>query len=297
MSPGGVRALRWLAALVPIAALLLVLHAVSPSLRTRYRASRLPDGYENVGRYGPYFVFARPENDAAPWAGEILQHFTDEMLARYGDALGLRPAESRYEVYVFDDHADLAEYSRDELGSDMEYNGGFYLRSLRALGVVGRRSPIELVRPLFHEATHMMLDTWTRGSGHEWSRWFEEGVATYFEESSVEDGRLRLGGYDERAARRVVGAIENGRWIPVSALIGAPGSAYESEDNWLYYRESALLVHWLLEGEGGAQRERFFSYFEEERAPGPVGPSAFARVVGEPDDVDERLRAHALSLE
>lgn len=296
MSAGRALLLRWGAGAGVLLLLLLVLHFLAPPLRVKFRERTLPGGYENVGIFGPFLLFARPDNQAAKDAVAILDRFTSAVVAEYGGPLHLKPGGDRTEVIVFSDQSDLEVFGREELGSDFEYNGGFYLPAWRTIGVVGSAYPAQLVGPLAHEGTHMMLDFWVDASGPDWSRWFDEGVATYFEASDFRGPGIRLGGVKSGILRRAREAVAANAWPPLEKLFAAPAAAWESEENGLYYSEAAMLVHLLLEGRGGALRERFFAWYEVERRPGPVSPEEFARVVGPLDEVEAALREHVRSL-
>lgn len=293
MSPGSVRALRISAVVLPLAALFLALHFLSPTLRVLHRESTLPAGYGHVGRFGRYEVFARPENGAAAGAGRILDNFSESVLREYGGALRLSPPDTGFHVLVFSTHDDLVEYAAEEMSSDFRYFGGFYRPLWRAMGVIGAGDPREIARPLFHEGTHMILDTWAGGTGHEWSRVLNEGLASYFEWSRIDrNGEVRLGGLEEERVLRLREDLESGVWVPVRDLLVAGEAEFGSVENWRYYGEAALLVHFLLEGDGGLRRDRFFAWFEREREPGPAGPSGFVETVGDPSEIDALLRRY-----
>jgi hypothetical protein len=279
--------LRFLVVAVPVVLVVGILNLVGPGVRTARLASHLPDGYEVLRDDLPdYVIYGRPGSETASRAGEILSRFTRAVLDGYGEMFGLTPPDSRFLVVVFASHDDLAEYGRDHLGADFERNGGFYLPANRTLAVIDQGSFEDLIRALFHEGTHLLLDTWVRGEGHDWSLWLNEGLATWFEESSIRGERVRLGGVGERTRTQLLGALAEGKWIPVPDLLAADPEDFRSEGNYLYYAGSCLLVDFLIRRE----RRAFAEYFAEERKSGPVRPGAFERIVGDPKEIDGRLR-------
>jgi hypothetical protein len=85
------------------------------------------------------------------------------------------------------------------------------------------------------------------------------------------------------------GALRAGKWVPVARLLAAVPGDFRGRENGLYYAGSGLLVDYLMQPEN---RDRFRRYFEAERRPGPVRGDDFRRLVGDPAEVDVRLRAH-----
>jgi hypothetical protein len=290
------RLLRIGVVVVPVTLIILLFHFVGPTLQTEHRLRTLPAGYESPGRYGPIVLFARPDNQAARAAAAILARFLTAVEDEYADAFHLRPVTDRMELVVFSNQEDLERFGRSALGSDFQYNGGFYLADGRTIGVVGDGNPRQLVRPLFHEGTHLILDSWVEGGGHEWSRWFDEGLASYFQASRIRSDRIRLGGVSETSILEARQALREGRWPSLSDLFDAPSDVWTGPDNWLYYSKASLLVEYLADGEGGALRSRFLDWFENERRPGPVGAWDFSRIVGDPASIDAALVRHVRAL-
>lgn len=290
MSPRTIRILRIGVFVVPVVVVLLLLHHLRPGLQTAYRAAGLPDGYGLVAETGNYVLFGRPGNEAAARAGAILSDFTDRVKSEFGESMKLEPASARFDVIVFTSHADFRRYGKAKLGEDLEKNGGFYLPAAGALAVIDNGDFTDLVTALFHEGTHMMLDTWVKGTDHSWSLWLNEGIATWMEGSRVERDRVLVGGVPPRMVAQLREDMARGAWVPVEELLAATPQRFMYERNRSYYAGSCLLVDYLLRGEGGAKREEFFQYFEAERRPGPVGPYEFRDRFGEPSELDAVLQ-------
>ncbi len=297
MSPAGVRKLRVAAVVLPVFAFILILHFLAPGLRTRHRVGTLPEGYVSIESGGPYEFFARPENRTAREAGRMLTGFRRALFREYGREFSLVERDARFQVIIFSDHEDLRAFGEGHLGSDFARNAGFYIPDWQAMGIVGDGDPANLKRPLLHEGMHMILDVFVKGGGHEWSRWFDEGLATYFEASSVSPGgKVRLGGTNPQLLSVLREDIRSGRALSMDDLITAGDAEFEGERNLSYYATSALFIHLMLEGGGGRMRDRFFNYFEAERSPGPVAPGTLAREIEDPAALDLRLREYVLRL-
>ncbi len=290
--------MRVLAVLLPLTGIFVALHFLAPALRSSYREGTLPNGYRSVRIDGPYEIFARQGSTAAPLIGRVLESFRKALFLQYRHELRLADRRNaRFQVIVFSSHDDLTAFARGHLGSDFERNAGFYIPDWQAMGIIGDRRREEILRPLLHEGMHMILDVFVEGGGHDWSRWLDEGLATYFEASTVaRSGRVRLGGFDPAHLSVLLEDHAMGRALPVADLLTAGGGEFEGEKNHSYYATSALLVHLLLEGRAGKLRRKFFDYYEIERRPGPVAPGAFAEFIGDPADLDRMLRVHLLRL-
>jgi len=281
--------LRVVALVVPVAALLALLHFLGPGLREARLTAELPDGYEAIRERPGYVVYGHRDSETAMHAADLLSRFTEAVRGQFDGLLRLEPPVVRADVIVFRSHGDLSEYGKARFDTDFDRNGGFYMPADRVLAVIGRSDFTEMMRALFHEGTHLMLDTWVAGSDHDWSRWLNEGFATWFEDSRFTEEGVRLGGVRRRSVDLLRRAVEAGKWVPVSRLLGATAEDFRGMKNGLFYAQSGLLVDFLMQPE---QRERLTAYIEAERRPGPVRDGVFARLVGDPEDVDAELRRY-----
>ena len=110
--------------------------------------------------------------------------------------------------------------------------------------------------------------------------WFSEGIAVYCELSNVSSGRLVPSPRDETISKRFREAFSPGEKISPGLFLRAPRKEFEGEENSTYYYGSYLLVYFLLHGEQGKYRERFFRYFQEEQKEGPCPIPVFWDVMG-----------------
>jgi len=286
-----VRLLRVAAVVIPVTALLVAFHFLGPDLRRARLVADLPAGYVVLRDRPEYVIYGHRDSETAEHAAEVLSRFTGAMTARFGDVLHLEPSRARFDVIVFRSHDDLSDYGKARFDTDFDRNGGFYLPADRVLAVIGRRDFEGMMRALFHEGTHLMLDMWVAGTGHEWSLWLNEGLATWFEDSRFTEDGIHLGGVAPGSAEFLRSALAAGKWVPLTRLLAATPEDFRGTENGLYYAESSLLVDFLMRRKN---RDGFIEYFEAERRPGRVRPGVFRRIIGDPDEIDGRLRGHLL---
>lgn len=151
---------------------------------------------------------------------------------------------------------------------------------------------------MLHEGAHQLA---REVMGFKRARWSDEGLASYFGSSRVDDAGLQPGTFDPNAypiwwlpqfrfSGDVTADARDGRIIPLRALIedtGPPRAAYVN----LYYIEYWSLAHFLLHGEGG----RHARGFERLLANGATLPD-FEREIGPVEQVQAAWYAHLLAL-
>lgn len=284
-----VRLLRVAAVAIPVVALLVLFHYLAPGLRRARLTAELPAGYGVIREQPEYVVYGDRSSETARHAAEVLGRFTEAVRGQFGELLKLAPPRIRCDVIVFRSHDDLSDYGRERFDTDFDRNGGFYLPADRILAVIGRRDFTGMMRALFHEGTHLMMDTWVKGTDHDWSLWLNEGLATWFEDSRFTARGVRLGGVQPESVEMMRRAIEAGKWVPVPRLLAATAGDFRGTENGLYYAQSGLLVDFLMQAEW---RERLAAYLDAERRPGPVRPGTFERRVEDPHTMDDRLRRY-----
>ena len=143
-------------------------------------------------------------------------------------------------------------------------------------------------RALFHEYTHWVTYRSARGPI---ATWISEGLAELYSTTEF-SGRTRasLGAASARAI-----ALQQGRWLPIAALISDDGAArYLSSPGTaeLFYAESWALVHYLVVGQRGVRAGQLQDFLTA-RAGGVSSRQAFeAAFRTTPDKLDILLRAY-----
>jgi hypothetical protein len=176
---------------------------------------------------------------------------------------------------------------------------GEYIPASRILSVPCERMSGHLPVPIvIHEAVHMLDYERIYPLGVRPSKWFEEGLATYFGFSqidsrlNIEPGDIRRSGtlvtgrvrvqFDPRTPlREYIKRIEDGEPVPLRTLLAsrAGDSLWSGDRAVLAYGASWTLVHFLVHGGKGAYRAAFGEYARAE-ARGEGGDGTFLRLFG-----------------
>ncbi len=218
----------------------------------------------------------------------------------------LRPFNQRILVYAFARNSDHDRLYRIwQPGKAAATAGGApgpageYIAASRILAIPCEEMQGHLPIPiLIHEAIHMLDYERVYGTGVEPSRWFEEGLATYFGFSQI-SGQLRIEPGDIRRSGTIVSGevlmqfdpraplrdyhrkIADTEPVPLRALLAAGplDPLWQSGHSAVGYGAAWTLVHFLKDGAKGRRRPAFVEYARLE-ARGEGGPAAFERLFG-----------------
>jgi hypothetical protein len=270
--------LKLAAAIVPIVLLVAAMHFLLPGLAQRREQERLGPGYV-LAETERLRIWLPRETPIAPLLAEAFERYTDALYAEYGEPLSLEPLEAKTKItlLVFASHDDLVAYASGKMRQDLSHAEGFYDPVSWSIAVTLRPLP-PLLAVLFHEATHLLMD---RSAGRaEWSPWLAEGLAVFFERSTVAEDAVRPGGVSRSAAADVAARARRRLHVPLRDLIAGEPEVFRSERAALCYREAGLLVAYLLRDAPAARREAFLRYYDLERQPGPPPPGALEDHLG-----------------
>ncbi|MBS1792547.1 MAG: tetratricopeptide repeat protein [Acidobacteria bacterium] len=113
---------------------------------------------------------------------------------------------------------------------------------------------------IYHEYTHFLIDN-TLGRTSV-PPWFNEGMAEFYERFEIEnDRRVTLGAVNENH----LAFLRQNRLIPFETFFAVDYYSLNKQSKTnaeLFYAQSWLLVHYLLESDGGAKRERLSRFVE-----------------------------------
>jgi len=151
----------------------------------------------------------------------------------------------------------------------------------------------EAVHQLNHETAHLALP-----------RWANEGLASYFSTSRVENGEIRLGEPDMNsyplwwlAELGPAGALDEDiaarRIIPLRALLTESGGPPLDTHFNSYYLHWWSLVHFLMEYSGGRYRGPFLDLLRGGR---PLSIELFAEGIGAPETLEREWHQHFKTL-
>lgn len=264
--------------LAPLALALAAMHFLLPGCARRREAALLGGNYtsQDIGRFR--IVEPRGSCLAAAIAADM-EAFTAALYAEYGRALSLHPLADRITIRLFATKEDFEHFAGARIRQDVSHAEGYYDPVSWSIAIA-LLSDEEPRTTLFHEATHLLMAR-SAPLGHpDWSPWLSEGMAVFFENSTVGGREPRLGGADRSSAAHVLALARQGRHVPLRRLVGGDDALFHSEAASLCYAESGLLVAYLLTGAGRPAREAFLRYTAFERQPGPTPPGTLENYLG-----------------
>jgi tetratricopeptide (TPR) repeat protein len=113
---------------------------------------------------------------------------------------------------------------------------------------------------IFHEYTHFLIDNSLGRSNI--PPWFNEGIAEYYEQFLIEnDQKVTLGGLNQ-AHLQLLG---RSRLIPFESFFAVDYYTLHKQTEQsaqLFYAQAWALLHYLLQGNGGAKRAQFGKFVE-----------------------------------
>ncbi|MCA8977878.1 MAG: hypothetical protein KDC98_24340 [Planctomycetes bacterium] len=192
-----------------------------------------------------------------------------------------------------DSEAALGYYSPQTKVGHFYYDEEFYAGDMTLL-----------FETFYHEGAHQMFDlrlkaAWRGRADEQPLHWVEEGTSVYLESLVMEgEGRKRKGRFgtlidDDLGTALELAATDN--------LMPSADFAHMSGEEWNAYGggypHAALVVHWLLEADGGKRRKAAMELLLAERQHGGLRKGTFFELVGmEPADVDAALKAYAADI-
>jgi PPIC-type peptidyl-prolyl cis-trans isomerase-like protein/TonB-like protein len=216
----------------------------------------------------------------------------------------MRPFKEKILVYAFarkQDHERLRGIWDSTSGSPSVPSAaaGEYVASSRLLAISCEETQGHLPVPvLVHEAIHMLDAERIYAAGAQPSKWFEEGLATYFGFSrmtgalQISAGEIRRSGtivsgevrmqFDPRSPlREYHRRVAETEPVPLRRLVSAGLSdpLWRGGDSAIGYGAAWTLVHFLEDGARGRRRAAFQDLARLE-ARGEGGPDAFERIFG-----------------
>ncbi|HEV8701483.1 MAG TPA: hypothetical protein VGV60_09465 [Candidatus Polarisedimenticolia bacterium] len=234
--------------------------------------------------------------------GQVVEAAVRAHEAFWSPLVPLRPFNQQVLVFAWarqGDHDRLHRLWAPGRKPEIWSYAGEYIPASRILSVPCEAMRGHLPIPiLIHEAIHMLNYERTYQAGVRPSKWFEEGLATYFGYSqiggqlSIEPGSIRRSGtivagdvmlqFDPRSPLNdYLKRIRDEGAIPLRPLLTArAGDPFWSGGRGdLAYNASWTLVHFLLHGDKGRYKAPFLEYARAEAA-GEGGIETFAGLFG-----------------
>ena len=171
-------------------------------------------------------------------------------------------------VYLFRHAADYHRYLAGR-GVHADHSGGMFFQGgvqgdALATWVTGR-DPAVTLRVLQHEGFHQFAAARLGRLPH----WVNEGLAQYYEDAPLVDGRLFVGELDADRLAGLRAALLAGEAWPLPAMLASEGSTWidllhrDPERSRTLYAQSWSLVYFLIHAEGGRYREAFLNYLRQ----------------------------------
>lgn len=162
-----------------------------------------------------------------------------------------------------------------------------------------------LFETFWHEGAHQMFDLrWRapyRGRADNAPLvWVEEGFAVFLESLVVADDRgrrrARFGTVVDDDLATAIAAAAAGELMPMADFAHLDADAWD--EYVLGYPHAALLVHWLLTGDGGRRAAKAFELLLAERQTAGLRKGTLFDLLGlDAAAVDAALRAHAATID
>ncbi len=211
---------------------------------------------------GHYQVLAQ---SGLPMASQV-NGFMNEMLRHYSRYFSNWTFKDASRVIVFENLADFRAYAQSSIGvTHFGVTGYCHLKTDEEGNTFYELVTFEhprLWQVLAHEGFHQFI-------GYELGDavpvWLNEGMAQYFENSSVKAGRLIPGGVDPVKLAGTQALLRSGQMPPVPELLAMNRATFYANSS-LTYPMSWALVHFLMNRDGANfQSSHFRRYLQDLR--------------------------------
>ncbi|MEM6749546.1 MAG: DUF1570 domain-containing protein [Planctomycetota bacterium] len=188
-------------------------------------------------------------------------------------------------LYLLRTHEDYLAFMASH-GIDARNSGGmfFVTHTLHGLATWTQGpSRDRTFRVLQHEGFHQFAFV---ALGPRLPVWANEGVAQYFEDAVVIDGRMRTGQGSPERLRRAQGAIRDGKTLPLTELLALSPEQWtrtlrrDRAESGVLYAQAWSFAWFLIHGDQGAHTDKFLQYLArvaEGQEPALAMHNAFGR--------------------
>lgn len=209
-----------------------------------------------------------------------------EYTRRFRDLVGRVSDRQKQNLYLFASRDDYISQMA-EFNISAENSGGMFFVSGDNNGLatwVEERSNRSVIQVLQHEGFHQFANKYI---GTNLPVWVNEGLAVYFEQAIMVEGRLRLGIAEPHRIDSIQGAVEDGDAIPILDLITMTSQQWHanmgvSQLANLQYTQSWSICYFLIHGKDG-RYQRAFNRYLELVASGRSSERAFEQAFGTDD--------------
>ena len=178
-------------------------------------------------------------------------------------------------VYLFNGEKDYAHYVERLFNEKPISPFGYYVPSEQRLVMDIRTGGGTLV----HEMTHALMRPDFPGA----PKWFDEGLASLFEQCIVRGGAIR--GLANWRLPRLHEAVRRNALMPLRKLVATTRAEFCGTDEDLHYAEARYLCLYMQEK--GLLR-KFYKRFRDTHRSDPTGAKALEKLFGKPPDEIEK---------
>lgn len=242
-------------------------------------------------KLGPYFI----KSDLPPAEVNTLARHLNLMHGEYSHRLASLPPRvaQPMNVLIFKRQREYLDVLRTRFGVNAVGSSGMFFSnpSGQSLAIwTEHLTERRIHHVLQHEGFHQFA--WSR-FGSDLPMWVNEGLAEFFGESVLVNGKLVLGQSNPRVIESVMNAIELGEHIPFRRMLMMQSSqwndALRTGNASSQYNQAWSMVHFLVYGDEGRYTTRFEAYLRLINK-GHQSENAFVRAF-ETDDIDAFERA------
>ena len=234
---------------------------------------------------------------AAPYV-EHMDKLYDEFARRF-DAF--RPRHTpRCDLLLFNKRADYTGHL-GKLGFSGANTGGVFFMDGRSSAVatyLEGRPRSQTLGVLQHEGFHQFAALYFVNT---LPIWINEGLAEYFQDALLVDGKFVLGIPESRRVRALQRAIPKGEAVPFNAVLSVSPQqwsnavASDPERAMLLYAQSWSMVHFLIHGDNRRYEPLLVRYLKLLND-GQRSADAFRQVFGDASGFEAKWRRHVLGL-
>jgi len=164
---------------------------------------------------------------------------------------------------------DLVIYRTQEaymraLGGSVTGSQGVFMPGKRLLAAWGAEDQLDrILDVLRHEGTHQFIE---RFIGPSCPIWLNEGMAVFYENGRMVDGKLEIGGVPAGELRVIKKALADGRAMPIDRMLNLTNREWVlnvntgNADGHLQYCQAWSMVHFLAYGDKSKYRAAFQQY-------------------------------------
>lgn len=270
-------ALKILIVIIPLISILYILKWILPEARRQYSRNQFTG--QVTEWQSKYFRYFSRHPQSREQISLLVENFYRAFRNSYGDKFHMIPFSRKPELLIFGNRKEFRHHHRRKYWSDLKHNAAYYSPINHKITMYWHPNFLEDV--LYHELTHMFMDLGLAAYNPQWSPWFSEGIATYFEKSQVVQAAIVPGAVDAEIAQFLQLALVTQTLIPLESILRSQHKNFTGKDNSQYYFQSYLVIYFLLHAENGRYVDKFYRYFDEEYQTGPCSPDLFWSIMDE----------------